>query len=336
MKKRIIFGVTLLAMLLTACGFNNNNNSQKSESKVSESSSEQGPKKSIEITSMTLTSSNNKAYVNLTAKQSNYTAEEFKWAWGLMNENGDFVDGKENPADDDFKATTFNASGSFTVKYCLTDIANLKAGTLYRVYGGAPGTYKDLQFPSNNTGASDAKRKYYLRSDKDNSLVFDNIQPLSFTKASVVEVAQADLPSGITNAGAYLKFGGANSKNLTIADLDALRAENNIAGNFQRVIGDLGYDVHNHVDEERFYKIEGNELYFYCYIGFIEPAEGWMVHFDLVSGNNNANLQFDSTINGETQYTVGTAKYRVYADKNKGGEENYWGCLGVYREAEQA
>ena len=58
-----------------------------------------------------------------------------------------------------------------------------------------------------------------------------------------------------------------------------------------------------------------------------------MVHFDLVSGNNNANLQFDSTISGETAYTVGTATYKVYADKNKGGEENYWGCLGVYREA---
>ena len=226
-----------------------------------------------------------------------------------------------------------STSGSFTVKYCLTDIATLKAGILYRVYGGAPGTYQDLQFPSNNTGASDATRKYYLRSDKDNSLVFDNIQPLSFTKASVVEVAQADLPTGITNAGAYIKFGGVNSKNLTTTDLDALKEAGNIAGNFQRVIGDLGYDVHAHVDEERFYKVEGNDVYFYCYIGFIEPTEGWMVHFDLVSGNSNANLQFDSTINGETTYTVGTASYKVYADKNKGGEENYWGCLGVYREA---
>ena len=333
MNKRIIFGMAalLMTMSLSACGSNNNNASQKSESKVSEPSSEQGPKKSIEITSMTLTNSNNKAYVNLTAKQSNYTAEEFKWAWGLMDENGDFVDGKENPSGDDFKAATFNSNGSFTVKYCLTDITTLKAGTLYRVYGGAPGTYQDLQFPSNNTGASDAKRKYYLRSDKDNSLVFDNIQPLSFTKASVVEIAQADLPAGITNAGAYLKFGGVNSKSLTIADLDAYHTEGNIAGNFQRVIGE--YSVHNHVDEERFYKIEGNDVYFYCYIGFIEPAEGWMVHFDLVSGNNNANLQFDSTINGETAYIVGTATYKVYADKNKGGEENYWGCLGVYREA---
>ena len=332
MKKYLICGVAFLMSLgLVACGAStatsDNENAEQTKS------TEQAPKKSFEITNMTLSSSNNKAYVNLTGKQSNYTADEFKWAWGLMDENGDFVDGKENPAAEDYKAATFNASGSFTVKYCLTDITTLKAGTLYRVYGGAPGTYKDLQFPSNNTGASDATRKYYLRSDKDNSLVFDNIQPISFTKASVVEVAQANLPAGITHAGAYLKFGGANSKNLTTANLDALKEAGNIAGNFQRVIGDLGYDVHNHVDEERFYKIEDNEVYFYCYIGFIEPTEGWMVHFDLVSGNNNANLQFDSTINGETTYTVGTASYKVYADKNKGGEENYWGCLGVYRVA---
>lgn len=329
MKKYLICGVALLlTMGLAGCG---NNTGTGSYEPSQMTASTPGPKRSIEITSMTLTNSNNKAYVSLSGKQTNYTEIEFKWAWGLMDEEGEFVDGKERPVEADFTPVTFNSSGSFTVRYCLTDIANLKAGTLYRVYGGTPTEYQDLQFPSNNTGASDATRKYYLRSDKDNSLVFDNIQPLSFTKASVVEVAQADLPAGVTNAGAYLKFGGVNAKNLTLDDLNNLNTAGNIAGNFQRVIGE--YEIHNHVDEERFYKIEGNDVYFYCYIGFIEPTEGWMVHFDLVSGTATANLQFDSTIAGETTYTVGTASYKVYADKNKGGEENYWGCLGVYREA---
>ena len=38
-----------------------------------------------------------------------------------------------------------------------------------------------------------------------------------------------------------------------------------------------------------------------------------------------------ATFNGETTYTIGDAAYKVYADSNKSGEENYWGCLGVYR-----
>lgn len=335
MNKRLIFGMTalLLTMSLSACGSTTNKETNKSEQTTSEST-EEGPKKSVEITNVTLSTQNEKAYVNVSGKQSNYTADDFKWSWGLMDENGDFADGKEKPAADDFKKATFSATGSFTIKYCLTDIKSLKAGTLYRVYGGTPETYNDISFPSNNTGASDATRKYYLRSDKDNSLIFDNIQPISFTKASVVEVAQADLPAGVTNAGAYLKFGGTNSKNLTMDTLNVWNNEGNIAGNFQRVIGEGGYGIESHDNTKRFYKIEGNEVYFYCYIGFIEVAEGWMVHFDLVSGNVNANLQFDSTINGETEYTVGTAKYKVYADKNKGGAENYWGCLGVYREAQ--
>ena len=330
MKKYLICGMTLLlSMGLAACG----GAASSSYEPSAMTQSTPGPKRSIEITSMTLSTSNNKAYVNLSGKQTNYTALEFKWAWGLMDEEGEFVDGKERPVEADFTPVTFTDSGSFSVKYCLTDIAGLKAGTLYRVYGGTPTEYTDLQFPSNNTGASDATRKYYLRSDKDNSLVFDNIQPISFTKASVVEIAQADLPAGITNAGAYLKFGGVNSKNLTIDTINQWKEQGNIDGNFQRVIGDLGYGVHNHVDEERFYKIEGNDIFFYCYIGFIEEEEGWMVHFDLVSGNNNANLQFDSTLTGDIPYSVGPATYRVYADKSKGGEENYWGCLGVYRTA---
>ena len=322
LSKLFIMTLALATLSLGACGGNPGGSTEPSE----------GEKKSIEITNAILTNDGNKAYVSVTGTQTNYTANDFKWAWGIVDTAGEFVDGEETPSAASFKSATFDANNRFTVRYCLTDITDLVAGELYRIYGGTPETYGDITFPSNNTGASDATRKYYLRSDQSNALVFDNIQPISFTKASVVNVAEADLPTGVTNAGAYVKFGGANSKNLTIADLDALNTGGKIGGNFQRVIGE-GYDVHAHVNEERFYKIEGNDIFFYCYVGFIAEGEGWMVHFDLVSGNSNANLQFDSTLNGETLFTVGDAGYRVYADKNKGGEENYWGCLGVYREA---
>ena len=332
MKKHQLLIVGLVSLLsLIGCGNKASNNNESSSN--SNQSTEEGPKKSVEITSISLGNSNNKAYITVSGKQTNYEDNEFKWAWGLLGDDGKFADGKEKPSAEDFKAVTVSAANTFTVKYCLTDITSLKAGTLYRVYGGTPESYDDIPFQSNNFGAQDETRKYYLRSDQSNSLVFDNIQPIKFTKASVVKVEANELPTGVTQAGAYLKFGGANEKNLTMETINSWHQNEKIAGNFQRVIGD-SYFIHDHVDEERFWKIEGNDVFFYCYVGFLVAGEGWMTHFDLVSGNAGANLQMDATFAGETPYVIDGATYKVYADKNKGGEENYWGCLGVYREAE--
>ena len=348
MKKQISFGVLALVLLslLGACNkqseeeeqievpvsavISQDNGTSKSSSKSS-SSKDEGPKKEVTDLSISLKNIDSKAYIEVRGKQSNYTADNFKWAWGLKASDGSFADGKAKPADEDYKKVEFDSSNSFTVRYCLTDIQTIKSGVLYRIYGGTPETYDDIPFASNQFGANDATRKYYLRSDENNSLVFDSIQPISFTKASVVEIAVADLPTGVTATGAYLKMGGVNSKSLTVDMIDSWNAAGNIAGNFQRT--NPSYSIHNHVDEERFWKIEGSDVFFYIYCGFIEEQEGWMVHFDLVGGNSNSNLQFDTTLAGETAYTVNGATYRVYADKNKGNEENYWGCLGVYREA---
>jgi hypothetical protein len=297
------------------------------------STSQPVAQKSVSITECVLmTDTDGKAYVKVSGTQENYSSAEFKWAWGIKvnGDNGAFVDGKASPDEADYKAAAFDANKAFTVKYCLTDITALKSGDFYRVYGGTPESYADIAFTSTETAANDATRTYYLRTDQNNSFVFDSVQPIKFTKASVVNVAQADLPTGVTNEGAYVKFGGVNEKNITLDMLDAWHTAGYIAGNFQRVIG--GYSVHNHIDAERFWKIEGNDIFFYCYVGFIAEEEGWMTHFDLVSGNSGANLQFDNTIWGEEAYTIGNAVYRVYADKTKSGESNYWGCLGVYRE----
>lgn len=350
MKKQVTIGVLSLVLmsLLGAC--NNKTNEEVSSEKetVSESASsisspkssssksssiDEGPKKEVTNTSISLMNQDNKAYIQVRGKQVNYTAETFKWAWGLKANDGTFTDGKAKPAESDFVKVDFDSNDQFTVRYCLTDIQNMKSGTLYRIYGGTPETYGDIPFPNNQFGASDATRKYYLRSDEDNSLVFDAIQPISFTKASVVNVEQADLPTGVTTAGAYLKMGGVNSKNLTVEMIDEWNAAGKIAGNFQRVIPEGAYSVRSHSNEERFYTIEGNDVFFYLYVGFIDIEEGWMTHFDLVGGNENAGLQFDTTLVGETSYTIDGATYKLYADKNKGGEENYWGCLGVYRAA---
>ena len=305
-----------------------------SSSQPGSSSSQPVAQKSVSITECVLmTDTDGKAYVKVSGTQENYSSAEFKWAWGIKvnGDNGAFVDGKASPDEADYKVASFDANKAFTVKYCLTDITALKSGDFYRVYGGTPETYADIAFTSTETAAGDATRSYYLRTDQNNSFVFDSVQPIKFTKASVVNVAQADLPTGVTNPGAYVKFGGVNEKNITLEMLDTWHTAGYIAGNFQRVVGG-GYSVHNHVDAERFWKIEGNDIFFYCYVGFIAEEEGWMTHFDLVSGNSGANLQFDNAIWGEEAYTIDNAVYRVYADKTKSGESNYWGCLGVYRE----
>lgn len=339
MKKQISFSVIflLLTSLLGACGNNNSDiplSSTKSTttSKVTTSTSK-APAKKVTDLSISLGNEGDNAVITVRGTQQNYSAEEFKWAWGLRAEDGQFDDGKENPKESDFVAATFNENNAFTVKYNLTALQNLRAGVIYQIYGGTPETYGYIQFESNQFGASDATRHYYLRQDKDNDLIFDNIQPITYTKASIVEITDADLPEGVTATGAYLKLGGANSKNLTMETINAWHDAGNIAGDFQRVIPENSYSQHVHVDEERFWKIEGSEVYFYLYVGFIELEEGWMVHFDVVGGSKSAGCQTETKFNGETPYTIGGATYKIYSDSSKSGESNYWGCLGVYREA---
>ena len=297
-------------------------------------SGSEAPQKSITISAVTMVTENNKVYVKVSGTQANYSAAEFKWAWGLKvnGDNGEFVDGKAQPEAADFQAATFDSNNAFELKYSLSDIENLVSGTFYRVYGGTPESYNDIAFTDQQAGGKDALRSYYLRSDQQYSIVFDARQPVEFTKASVVKITAEDIPADATatQVGAYVKFGGANLRGYTAADIAELKANNKIAGNFQRVIG--GYSKHDHADTERFWKIEGDDLFFYCYVGFMADNEGWMVHFDMVNGNSGANLTFENVIWGEQQYVIDGAGYRVYADSSKSGESNYYGCLGIFRE----
>ena len=339
MKKQLFFGVALLLITtLMACNVKEESKEPAKSSNPPTSvsskapSTSKAPAKGVSDLTISLGNDGDKAYITVRGTQQNYAADEFSWAWGLMDrDSSEFADGKAKPEISDFKKVEFNANNEFTVKYCLTDIQTIKAGKIYRIYGGTPETYTDIPFASNMFGANDATRKYYLRQDLDNSLTFDNIQPITFATASIVEIAQADLPNGITNPGAYLKIVGKNDKNLTVETIKSWEDAGNIAGYFQCCIP--SWQSHPHVSEERFYTIEDNNVCFYLYVGFIGASEGWMVHFDLVSGNQDAGLYTSTTYNGETTYTVNGAKYKVYSNQT-GDEEHYWGCVGVYREAD--
>lgn len=336
--KKLSFGVMiLLSTLLVACGGSKEpepssiaKSSKNPTQSTSKTTTSQAPKKTVTDLSISLRSKGEKAYITVTGTQVNYTADEFKWAWGIADQNGNFADGKASPADEDFVKVEFDSSNQFSLDYCLTDIATLKAGTLYQIYGGTKETYAYIPFTSNMFGATDATRTYYLRQDQNNDLIFESVQPIAFATAEVVDVAQADLPEGVTNPGAYLKVGGPNSKNLTLDQIKAWDDAGNIAGDFQRCIP--SWQQHLHAKDERFYKIEGNNVYFYLYCGFAEVDEGYMVHFDLVSGVTNAGLKTSTTYNGETTYETASGSFKVYSNQTS-DEEHYWSCVGVYRVA---
>ena len=344
-KKLLCLVAIMGSLAISACGGNGGGSTAKpvsgsktqSTSKKPSTSTSIAPRKTVSIGEISLANEDGKVYVKVTGTVSNYEASEFKWAWGLRTngESGTFIDGKETPAAEDYKAAEFDAtSKAFTVKYNLTDI-ELTSGAFYQVYGGTPESYANIPFTNTATGARDATRNYYLRTDQDNSIVFDSIQPINFSKAAVVNLADTDLPEGVTEVGPYLKFGGVNEANLTLETIAEWHEAGKIAGNFQRVIGGQ-YQLHNHVDAERFWKIEGEDVYFYCSIGFIATGEGWQTHFDCVSGNSGANLQFETTTfwgDEEHTFVIGEDTYKVYADKNGhgGSEAGFWGCLGVTR-----
>ena len=338
MKKQLSFGaIIILLTTLIACSAKEENkepanSSVSSSSRSSRTSTSRAPVKSITNLSISLDENDEdeKVYITVKGTQKNYTSDDFSWAWGLMDrETSEFADGQAKPAASDFSKAEFDANNEFVIKYCLTDIKTIKAGRTYRVYGGTPETYADIQFANELYGASDATRKYYLRQDLEYSLTFDDIQPVAYSEAAIVKIAQSDLPDGVTNPGAYLKFGGQNTKNLTIDTINAWNEAGNIAGDFQCCIPT--YKTHTHTNDERFWAIEDDYIYFYLYCGFIEAKEGWMVHFDLVSGNPGAHLYVSTTYNGESFNIDGTT-YKLYSNQS-GDEEHYWGAVGVYREA---
>ena len=169
--KKLVGLIAIMGCLsIAACNGGNNGSTAKPNSSGSKapassqtsSSKSSSAAKSVSISDISLTNEDGKAYVKVSGTANNYAAGEFKWAWGLKvnGENGEFVDGKEAPADADYKAAELSGT-SFTLKYNLTDLT-LTSGEFYQVYGGTPESYGNIPFTNTNTGARDATRNYYL------------------------------------------------------------------------------------------------------------------------------------------------------------------------------
>ena len=103
MKKGLILTTTFaaLALVLAACGESASKPATSTKETSVVTSKEVVPQKNVTVTSIALGNEGSKAYITVRGTQENYTAEEFKWAWGLMDQNGTFDDGKETPHDTD-------------------------------------------------------------------------------------------------------------------------------------------------------------------------------------------------------------------------------------------
>ena len=117
MKQHLSFMMTCIALLgvLGACNSNETSSSKNSPSSKTTVITSKGPVKGVSDLSISLGNDGGKAYITVRGTQNNYTADEFKWAWGLKEQDSStFVDGKAKPEAEDFKAVTFNSNNEFT------------------------------------------------------------------------------------------------------------------------------------------------------------------------------------------------------------------------------
>ncbi len=129
MKNKTVFTVlsALSALTLVSCGAPSASSTSpdpeaSTQTATMEQSTESGtsaaPKKSVEITSISLMDTNNKAFIRVTGTVENFEEGEFTWAWGLMNRaTNEFEAGSETPDAEDFRVVSFKANNKFTVDY---------------------------------------------------------------------------------------------------------------------------------------------------------------------------------------------------------------------------
>lgn len=119
MRKRIIFGMAalLMAMSLSACNSTPSGGESKGQESSTPISVDPETEKKVEVSNITLSNQDDKAYITVTGKVTNYTNDDFTWAWGLKDQSsGQFHDGKEKPEAADFKKAKISNNNSFTIR----------------------------------------------------------------------------------------------------------------------------------------------------------------------------------------------------------------------------
>lgn len=330
-KSLLIFGMAS-ALMLAACGgekptsqgSNTPTSSVASKpASSSKSSTSKAPVKSMSVAGLDVVVENGKTYLVVTGSAKNFAEGEFKWAWGLEHVNevdgGEgFIYGSASPADADYKENvTVAADGTYTAKFCLSDVTTLAQG-LYKVYAGAKGFYGNID---PNAGATistgrvkDDNFSYNFRSDEQcdsvAAIAVDSLPPIKLTEAEVY--AEGDQT--------WVKIGG-DSK-LTAEEASKFTPY----VNFQTVDNGWGNTKRDGDNIKWDFSVEG-KAYICANISFFQANRNYNTHLNLKE-NKQQDCKMEVAID-ETFYVNGKA-IRVYSNPEASSDDKteFWGNLG--------
>ncbi len=193
-----------------------------------------------------------KVYLRLSGTCTDYTQDNFKWAFALKEynngeEGGAYLAGKEEPADEDFNivvALTKGAEGeddTFTVDFNLSDIVIPEGVTKpgrYNLTAGPKDNYKSINVSLNPGNYADDGFRYYFRNDQEvgNRLTvcIEDLPPFFHFSNAVASFIDAPTEENPDAKEAWVRiYGEALDQTQSKADLEAALAATHTACRFQ-------------------------------------------------------------------------------------------------------
>ena len=194
-----------------------------------------------------------KVYLRLSGTCTDYTQENFKWAFALKEynngeEGGAYLAGKEEPADEDFnivveltKATEADADDTFTVDFNLSDIVVPDGVTKpgrYNLTAGPKDNYKTINVTLNPGNYADSGFRYYFRNDQEVgsrlTVCIEELPPFFHFTNAVASFVAAPTEENPEAKEAWVRiYGEALDQTQSKADLEAALAATHTACRFQ-------------------------------------------------------------------------------------------------------
>lgn len=330
MKHNKILGVLSIAAALTlvACGGKATSGAKTSKKPTATSKApvSREPVPTATVSAQTLEKrTDGKVYFKVTGTVANYADGALKWAWGLADNSGTFVYGKEAPAAADFTALAFDATTkAFSTEFCISDIADIPTG-VYHIYGGDKAdTYAEIAIEDSEFQARDTRYDYFIRTDQSASgIAIEDLGPFAIQSGDFVKDPDAD------HTGIYLKLGGAQATAPVQATIDAW----NTKCDFQRMSFGGGYK--KNALNDFFWKIEGTNLFIYMSVAEMTGGEAYMTHLSAnMTGAGDPGKALGSVnFDVEKSFEADNLKFRVLSDTSMGqkdGDEHFYGAIGVY------
>ena len=194
-----------------------------------------------------------KVYLRLSGTCSDYTEQNFKWAFALQEynngqEGGAYLAGKAEPADEDFnitvaltKATEEGADDTFKVDFNLTDIVVPDGVTKpgrYTLTAGPKDNYKSINVSLNPGNYADNAYRYYFRNDQEVgsrlAVCIEELPPYFHFTDAVASFVPAPTEEDANAKKAWVRiYGEALDQTKSVAELTEAINAANVAMRFQ-------------------------------------------------------------------------------------------------------